>query len=87
MSSLHILMDANNSRGVEYTARKLHFAASLSKALDDCSIPVLTDLPPVDRSRQAERVDYMHLPIVDADIRTRFQNGCRPAWRETTKQV
>jgi predicted glycosyltransferase len=75
MSSLRILMYSNNSRGLGNTARTLHIAASLSKALEDCSILVLTDLPTVGRFRLAERVDYVHLPVLDADRQVRSQSG------------
>jgi predicted glycosyltransferase len=83
MSSLRILMYSNNSRGLGNTARTLHIAASLSKALENCSILVLTDLPTVGRFRLEERVDYVHLPILDvadaaprgADIQGRSQSG------------
>jgi predicted glycosyltransferase len=57
------------------TARTLHIAASLSKALEDCSILVLTDLPTVGRFRLEERVDYVHLPVLDvADAAPRGAN-------------
>jgi len=65
MSSLRILMYCNDSRGWGQTTRTLSIAASLSKALEDCSILVLTDLSTVGRFRLAERVDYVHLPVVE----------------------
>jgi predicted glycosyltransferase len=68
-------MYSNNSRGLGNTARTLQIAASLSKALEDCSILVLTDLPTVGRFRLEERVDYVHLPVLNADIQGRFQSG------------
>ncbi len=43
MSSLHMLMNFNNCRGLGHTARTLQIAASLSKALKDRSIPAQTD--------------------------------------------
>ncbi|MCI0694797.1 hypothetical protein L0337_22670 [candidate division KSB1 bacterium] len=75
MSSLRILMYSNNSRGLGNTARTLHIAASLSKALEDCSILVLTDLPTVGRFRLEERVDYVHLPVLDANMPGLSQSG------------
>lgn len=65
MSSLRILMYCNDSRGLGQTARTLNIAASLSKALEGCSILVLTDLSTVGRFRLAERVDYVHLPVLE----------------------
>ncbi len=75
MPSLRILMYSNNSRGLGQTARTLHIAASLSKALEDCSILVLTDLPTVGRFQLEERVDYVHLPVLNADMPGRSQSG------------
>jgi len=65
MSSLRILMYCNDSRGLGQTTRTLSIAASLSRALDNCSILVLTDLSTVGRFRLAERVDYVHLPVIE----------------------
>ncbi|MCG3119081.1 MAG: hypothetical protein ALAOOOJD_01409 [bacterium] len=65
MSSLRILMYCNDSRGLGQTSRTLNIAASLSKALEGCSILVLTDLSTVGRFRLAERVDYVHLPVLE----------------------
>lgn len=65
MSSLRILMYCNDSRGLGQTARTLNIATSLSRALDNCSILVLTDLSTVGRFRLAERVDYVHLPVIE----------------------
>jgi predicted glycosyltransferase len=66
MSSLRILMYCNDIRGSGQTARTLSIAASLSKALEGCSILVLTDLSTVGRFRLAERVDYVHLPVLES---------------------
>jgi predicted glycosyltransferase len=68
-------MYSNNSRGLGNTARTLHIAASLSKALENCSILVLTDLPTVGRFRLEQRVDYVHLPILETDIPGHSQSG------------
>jgi len=65
MSSLRILMYCNDSRGVGQATRTLNIAASLSRALEECSILVLTDLSTVGRFRLAERVDYVHLPVIE----------------------
>jgi len=65
MSSLRILMYCNDSRGLGQTTRTLNIAASLSKALEGCSILVLTDLSTVGRFRLADRVDYVHLPVLE----------------------
>lgn len=43
MSSLHVLMNFSNCRGLGHTARTLQIAASLSKALGDRSIPARVD--------------------------------------------
>ena len=72
MSSLRILMYCNDSRGMGQTARTLNIATSLSRALEDCSILVLTDLCTIGRFRLAERVDYVHLPVIE--------NRDHPAW-------
>jgi len=66
MSSLRILMYCNDSRGLGQTTRTLNIAASLSKTLEDCSVLVLTDLSTVGRFRLAERVDYVHLPVLES---------------------
>jgi len=66
MSSLRILMYCNDSRGMGQTTRTLNIAAALSKALAGCSILVLTDLSTVGRFRLAERVDYVHLPVIES---------------------
>ena len=75
MSSLRILMYSNNSRGLGNTARTLHIATSLSKVLEDCSILVLSDLSSIGRFRLVERVDYVHLPVLDADVLGRSRHG------------
>jgi predicted glycosyltransferase len=67
MSSLRILMYCNDSRGLGQTTRTLNIAASLSKALEGSSILVLTDLSTVGRFRLADRVDYVHLPVLEAN--------------------
>jgi hypothetical protein len=43
MSSLHMLMNFNNGRGLGHMARTLQIAASLSKAPGDRWIPARTD--------------------------------------------
>lgn len=65
MSSLRILMYCNDSRGLGQTTRTLNIATTLSKAFAGCSILVLTDLSTIGRFRLAERVDYVHLPLLE----------------------
>ncbi len=75
MSSLRILMYCNDSRGLGQTTRTLNIAASLSKALEDASILVLTDLSTVGRFRLAEHVDYVHLPVLETNGHAGFSFG------------
>jgi len=75
MSSLRILMYCNDSRGLGPTTRTLNIAASLSKALEGASILVLTDLSTVGRFRLAERVDYVHLPVLETNGHSGFSFG------------
>ena len=62
MSGLRILMYSNDSLGLGHTSRALAIAKTLSKAMEDCSILVLTDLSTIGKFRLPERVDYVHLP-------------------------
>jgi predicted glycosyltransferase len=75
MSSLRILMYCNDSRGLGQTTRTLNIAASLSKALEEASILVLTDLSTVGRFRLAEHVDYVHLPVLETNGHAGFSFG------------
>ncbi len=65
MSSLRILMYSNASEGSGHTSRAICIAAALAQALPDCSILVLTDLATIGRFKLAERIDYIHLPVLN----------------------
>ncbi len=64
MPAPRIFMYCNSTRGMGRTARTLGIAASLSEALGQSSILVLTDLAMVGRFKLPERVDYVHLPAL-----------------------
>lgn len=66
MSALRILMYSNDSNSWGNTSRTLAIAGVLSKALDYCSILVLTDLSNIGRFKLPERTDYVHLPALNA---------------------
>ncbi|MCI0694724.1 hypothetical protein L0337_22305 [candidate division KSB1 bacterium] len=54
--------------------RTLDIAASLCKALDECSILVLTDLATIGRFKLANRVDYIHLPALNGRDQQSFSS-------------
>ncbi len=60
-------MCCNDSRGWWHTLRTLDIATSLCRALDDCSILLLTDLATIGRFKLANRVDYIHLPTLNGN--------------------
>jgi len=70
MSSLRILMYCNDDLGWEHTTRTLALSASLAKALDDCSILLLTDLSTIGKLKVPDRVDFVHLPrlVTDSNV-------------------
>jgi predicted glycosyltransferase len=65
MSSLRILMYSNASEGSGHTSRAICIAAALAESLPDCSILILTDLTTIGRFKLAERIDYIHLPVLN----------------------
>jgi predicted glycosyltransferase len=65
MASLRILMYSNDSGGLGHTSRTVSIATALAKALSECSILVLTDLSTIGRFKLPERVDYIHLPLLN----------------------
>lgn len=77
MSSLRLLNYFYTCRGLGHTARFLRIAVSLSQALIDSSVLVLTTLPAPSRSRQAEWVDYFLIPTLETDVSNRFSSRFR----------
>lgn len=72
MSSLRLLMYCNESLGWQHISRTLAIATSLSHALPECSILVLTDLSTIGRFKLADRVDYVHLPTLTHDFNSSY---------------
>lgn len=58
-------MYSNASEGSGHTSRTICIAAALAQALPDCSILILTDLATIGRFKLAERIDYIHLPVLN----------------------
>ena len=64
MSSLRILMCSFDEVGLEQTSRAISIAATLTGAIEDCSILLLTDLSTIGRLKLPAKVDFVHLPRV-----------------------
>lgn len=71
MPALRILMYCNDHRGRCHTTRAFDIAACLVKTLEDCSILMLTDLTAVGRFKLPQGVDYIHLPHLLTDDRSK----------------
>jgi predicted glycosyltransferase len=66
--------------------RTLDIAASLCKALDECSILVLTDLATIGRFKLANKVDYIHLPALNSrDRQSSLSPGLNIEYGNTLK--
>lgn len=70
MSSLRILIYHSQDQRETRTSRLLSMVASLSQALEDCSILILTDLASLNRSKIPAKVDYIHLPAINPEHST-----------------
>ena len=68
MSLLRILMYSNASEGSGHTSRTICIAAALAEALPNCSILILTDLMTIGRFKLVERIDYIHLPVLNSKL-------------------
>lgn len=88
MSAPRILMYCSSNRGLGRTARILGIAAALSQRLRNSSILVLTDLATIGRFKLPERVDFVHLPALQASLSNspkyglRTENGDIPRLRQ-----
>lgn len=87
MSSLRILMYSNDSLGWGHTLRTLSVASALSKAWQDCSILVLTDLSNIGRFKLPERTDYVHLPSLSIRDHESYLNGRLNLETENTLRI